>query len=166
MVGQRPGRAAKLPIPYAVTSDVNLWTVDGDMTISGSFGPGRSADVAYPSQKIFLSDEYARVQRPHAFTPCRTQDRDLLFDGSVRYYRPDSTNPGWNPQNTTRKNMGTASRSPRRTTCSVLSATQLTANFTCGWYKWTRGGLLAGMCRGGRTWWASCRSTAVWRMSW
>ncbi|MBS0190075.1 MAG: hypothetical protein U0573_00975 [Phycisphaerales bacterium] len=139
------GRAAKLPIPYAVTSDVNLWTVDGDTTISGSFGPRQAADVAYPSQKIFLSDEYARHNGPTRYYAVQNAGQDLLFfDGSVRYYRPDSTNPGWNPQNTTqRKNMGTRfAFTKKNDVFGALGNSALTANFTCGWYKWTRGGLL------------------------
>lgn len=138
------GRQVKLPIPYAVTSDVNLWSVDGDSSVTGAWGPRPASDVTFPSQKVFLSDDYARHNGATRYYAVQSAGQDLLFfDGSVRYSRPDSTNPGWNPQtSSSRMNMGVRFAFTKKADVfGALGNNAASANFSCGWYRWTRGGL-------------------------
>lgn len=130
----------------AVSSNVDTPSTDplGFLT-DGSFRPRQGTDVAFPSQKVALSDTYARHNGGPRYYAYLTATQDLQFyDGSVRTYRTDATNPGWNPNSqSARKNMQTRfSFTKFADFWGGLDNNAQAATFAAGWYRWTRGGLL------------------------
>lgn len=139
------GQMAYTPMPHPIVTNINLWDFDGDTTVPGAYRPRQSTEVAFPSQKVYLSDDYARHNGPQRYFAYQTAGQDVLFyDGSVRYYRSDSTNPGWNPTSSSqRSNQTTRFMFTKLTDVyGALGTSASSANFTGGWYRWTRGGLL------------------------
>lgn len=132
------------PMPYQQTSSTNLWSVDGSTQLPGAWGSKFATDVRYPSQKVFLSDDYARHNGQTRYFAEQSAAQDLLFhDGSVRYYRTDSTNPGWNPQSRAARG-GMTSRfafTKGADNFGALSNGVRSVSCKAGWYRWTRGGL-------------------------
>ncbi|MFO0859363.1 MAG: hypothetical protein U0570_02320 [Phycisphaerales bacterium] len=132
------------PMFYQTPSDANFWSFDGDLSIRDALGPKPASNVVFPSQKVFLSDDYARHGGQTRFYADQAAAQDLLFhDGSVRYYRTDATNPGWDPRTkTTRNNMtGRFAFTKQVDAFGSLFNGAKSANYTAGWYRWTRGGL-------------------------
>ncbi|MBN8598943.1 MAG: hypothetical protein J0L78_14815 [Planctomycetes bacterium] len=131
-------------MPYHLSTTTNLWSFDGDTTLPGAFGPKLAADVRFPSQKVFLSDDYARHNGQTRYFAEQSAAQDLLFhDGSVRYFRTDSTNPGWNPQTrSSRGNMTNRFQFTKEADAfGALSNGARSVACKAGWYRWTRGGL-------------------------
>jgi len=138
------GQNVQSAMPYQMPSDNNFWGFDGDPSIRGAWGPKLASDVRFPSQKVFLSDDYARHNGQTRYYADQAAGQDLLFhDGSVRYYRTDATNPGWDPRSkTTRGNMtGRFAFTKQADVFGSLYSDAKSANYTAGWYRWTRGGL-------------------------
>jgi len=137
------GGTAPTPMWYPTSSDVSIWTVNGSSSINGVNGPKQSSDVRFPSSKVFVSDEYARHNGKTRYFAYQTAGQDLLFhDGSVRYYRTDSTNPGWDPSSASdRGNMTRRFTHTKKSDFWGKVDTGTQANFQAGWYRWTRGGL-------------------------
>jgi len=138
------GQNVQCAMPANLPSTTELWTVEGDTTVQGAWGPKQATDVHFPSQKVFLSDDYARHNGQTRYYADQAAGQDLLFhDGSVRYYRADSTNPGWDPRTkTTRGNMtGRFAFTKQADVFGSLYNGAKSANYTAGWYRWTRGGL-------------------------
>lgn len=120
-------------------------TIPSGSEIPGSLGPRPVSDVAYPSQKVFLSDEYARHNGPTKFYAYGDARQDLLFhDGSVRNYRTDFANPGWRFDGSQSRRSMTTRFTFFKTPdpFGVVPPEAATTRFPAGWYKWTRGGLL------------------------
>lgn len=139
------GQMAYTPMPYPVAADANLWSFDGDTTVPGSFRPRQTTDVAFPSQKVYLSDEYARHNGTTRYYAYQTAGQDVLFyDGSVQYYRSDSTNPGWDPStSSSRGNMGRKIILTKKSDVfGYLGTSASSVTVTGGWHRWTRGGLM------------------------
>jgi hypothetical protein len=132
---------------YVFFGDASVWGIDSTSAFvpPESIGPRRASDVRFPSQKVALADDYARHQGAPRYYAYSDAVQDLQFyDGSVRQYRTDHTNPGWNPSSqTNRKNLRV-----RLTTTKFadfwggLDNNARSATFAAGWYRWTRGGLL------------------------
>jgi len=138
------GQMQWAPMLYQTASDNNFWSIDGDVSIRDALGPKLASDVRFPSQKVFLSDDYARHNGQTRYYADQAAGQDLLFhDGSVRYYRTDATNPGWDPRSkTTRGNMtGRFAFTKQADVFGSLYSDAKSANYTAGWYRWTRGGL-------------------------
>lgn len=138
------GQMQWAPMVYQTPSNNDFWSIDGDVSIRNTFGPQLASDVRYPSQKVFLSDDYARHNGQTRYYADQSAVQDLLFhDGSVRYYRSDATNPGWDPRTrTNRGNMtGRFAFTKQADVFGSLYNDAKSANYTAGWYRWTRGGL-------------------------
>ncbi|MBX3388370.1 MAG: hypothetical protein KF691_02815 [Phycisphaeraceae bacterium] len=138
------GQMQWAPVPSQTPDNADLWSVDGDLTIRDSFGPKLATDVKFPANKVFLSDDYARHNGQTRYYADPTAGQDLLFhDGSVRYYRTDSTNPGWFAKSRTTRN-GMTTRFAHTKQADVFGALgngAKSATYAAGWYRWTRGGL-------------------------
>jgi len=144
MVPKPGGGTTPTPMWYPNPSDVSTWTSTGDLSAPDAFGPRQESAVRFPSNKVFMSDDYARHNGKPRYYAYQTAGQDLLFyDGSVRFLRPDSTNPGWNPSTAgNRGNMKSRfSFTKRPDFWGVLDNNATQANFTAGWYRLTRGGL-------------------------
>jgi len=138
------GQMQWAPMPWQIQENADLWNVDGDISIRNAFGSKPATDVRFPSNKVFLSDDYARHNGQTRYYANPAAAQDLLFhDGSVRYYRTDSTNPGWFAKSrTTRNSMTTRfSHTKQRDVFGELGNGATSANYSAGWYRWTRGGL-------------------------
>ena len=112
--------------------------------IWNSFSPRLESDVRYPSNKVAMSDDYARHNGKPRYYAYQTASQDLLFyDGSVRYFRTDATNPGWKPTSSlNRGNMKARfSFMKQADIWGGLDNNATQASFTAGWYRSTRGGL-------------------------
>ena len=110
--------------------------------IPGSFGPRPTNDVRFPSQKVILSDDYARHHGRTRYYAYAESQQDLLFhDGSVRHYRTDYTNPGWDPKSRTSMRQR-LNFSKAVDPFGTLDTPGTAASFRAGWYRWTRGGLM------------------------
>jgi len=146
VLGTRPsGGSAYVPMPYPTSSDISFWSFDGDTSIPNSYRPRQTSEVAFPSQKVFLSDDYARHNGTQRFYAYQTAGQDMLFyDGSVQYFRPDYTNPGWDPTSSARRgSMGAKFIFTKKADVfGYLGTTASSATFTGGWHRWTRGGLM------------------------
>lgn len=132
------------PVPWQIAENADLWNIDGDSTIRDAFGSKLATDVKFPSNKVFLSDDYARHSGQTRYYADPTAGQDLLFhDGSVRYYRTDSTNPGWFAKSrTTRNSMTTRfAHTKQADVFGALGNGAKSATYSAGWYRWTRGGL-------------------------
>lgn len=85
-------------VTYAPTdTTVNLMT-----TVNGNnpkLGRRRMTQVAYPSGKAFLFEEYDRFTNPDGqyFAYPDSRSNIAFFDGSVRGEITEEANPGWNP---------------------------------------------------------------------
>lgn len=120
---------------------------DGDATKPfppGALGPQLASGVSFPSSKVFLADYYSRHNGPARYFAYSDVTNDLLFyDGSLRNYRTDFTNPGWDPRSaSSRQTMET--RFPISRTADYwggLDGGKTSQSFVAGWYRWTRGGL-------------------------
>lgn len=134
------------PMIGASPSNVDTIRIDPlPAPIDGSCRPRQFSDIAFPSQKVALFDSYARHNGAPRYYAYPTAMQDLQFyDGSVRQYRTDATNPGWNPNSqATRNNMLTRfSFTKFADFWGGLDNNAPSANFAAGWYRWTRGGLL------------------------
>ncbi len=111
------------------------------LAIPGSAGPRPASDVRFPSQKVILSDDYARHHGRTRYYAYNDSQQDLLFqDGSVRHFRTDYTNPGWHPKFRTnmRARLGFSKAADP---FGSLDTPGPSAAFRAGWYRWTRGGL-------------------------
>lgn len=143
---QTPSGARNTPMAGASSSNVDFPTFDpGSTAIDGYLRPRQFSDVAFPSRKVALFDSYARHNGAPRYYAYLTATQDLQFyDGSVRTYRTDATNPGWNPNSqATRKNMLTRfSFTKFADFWGGLDNNAQSATFAAGWYRWTRGGLL------------------------
>jgi len=109
-------------------------------------GGARLADVAFPGQKVQLFDEQARHFGNDIFYGYRDAKAPLLFfDGSVRVFRTDETNPGWIPQFPTSGFDTTVNYSPQLWESAVRGGNGLSppsgVEPITTWYRWTRGGL-------------------------
>lgn len=138
-------RQTQLVFRSSQSYDAIQTSVPSGLEIPGSLGPRPVSDVAYPSQKVFLSDEYARHNGPTKFYAYGDARQDLLFhDGSVRNYRTDYTNPGWRMDVPQARRSMTARYTFFKTPdpFGVVPPEAATTRFPAGWYKWTRGGLL------------------------
>lgn len=144
--GTRPnGLLAWAPMPYVTASNYSQWAQDGDPMVFGTYGPRQESEVAFPSNKVFLSDDYARHNGTQRFFAYQTASQDLLFyDGSVRFYRSDSTNPGWDQSHSGRRSTMTLRTTfiKKADTWGQLDNNAASVNFPGGWHRWTRGGLL------------------------
>lgn len=122
--------------------------IDGDadsVRVPGVLGPRQASAVAYPSAKVFLADYYSRHEGATRYYAYSDVFNDLLFyDGSLRRYRTDFTNPGWDPRTSTaRQNMQTRFPLGRlKDYFGGVDGGGRGAVFGAGWYRWTRGGLL------------------------
>lgn len=137
------GQTQWAAMPFPDSSGTGGWIVDGSTSIPNVWGPRLASDIRYPSQKVFLSDDYARHSGQTRYYADQNAAQDLLFhDGSVRYYKTSSTNPGWDPRS--RFNRGTMTRrfpfSKQADAFGTLGNGAQSANYTAGWYRWTRGG--------------------------
>jgi len=120
----------------------NLYSIPAAATLGGA----RLADVAFPGQKVQLFDEQARHFGPDIFYGYRDAKTPLLFfDGSVRIYRTDETNPGWIPQFPTSGFDTIVNYTPKVWESPVRGGNNLPppSGFEPipTWYRWTRGGL-------------------------
>lgn len=135
------GSMQKTPMWYPSGSSS---VCDGSIYIDDVNRPHLESEVRFPANKVFLSDDYARHNGKPRYYAYQTAGQDLLFyDGSVRYYRTDSTNPGWNPSSATnRGNMKLRfSFTKQADFWGGLDNNATQASFQAGWYRWTRGGL-------------------------
>lgn len=138
------GGTALTPMWSPTPSNVSFWTVDGNTSVPGALGPRLDSAVRYPSNKVFLSDEYSRHNGRVRYYAYPTAAQDVLFyDGSVRYYRTDNTNPGWNPASAPSRGDMKARFSHSKTSdlFGPVDTNVTGATFQAGWYRWTRGGL-------------------------
>lgn len=138
------GGTMPVPMWYATSANTSFWTVDGNTTVSGALGPRLADAVRFPASKVFMSDEYARHNGRVRYYAYPTAAQDMLFyDGSVRYYRTDSTNPGWDPSSASRRGSMTSrfAHTKKADVFGTLDNNVAQANFQAGWYRWTRGGL-------------------------
>lgn len=138
------GQMNLAPMMYQRSDNSTLWQYDGDGTIKNVYGPKLASDVRFPSNKVFLSDDYARHNGKPRYYAYQDAAQDLLFhDGSVRFLRSDSTNPGWYAEKrVTRSNMTTRfAHTKLADVFGPLDNGAQSANFAAGWYRWTRGGL-------------------------
>ncbi|MGH7242297.1 MAG: hypothetical protein ACREJD_02630 [Phycisphaerales bacterium] len=138
------GQPAKTAIWYPLSTDISSWTYGGDNSVQNVNGPKQSSAVRFPSNKVFMSDDYARHNGKPRYYAYQTAGQDLLFhDGSVRYYRTDSTNPGWDPSSSSaRGNMKSRFFHTKKADFwGGLDNNATSATFQSGWYRWTRGGL-------------------------
>jgi hypothetical protein len=105
---------------------------------TASLGPRALGEVAYPTHKVLLNDEFARHFGPT--TPLCLRDEArlpfLFVDGSVRVQPAAHANPGWNPN---------APSSPDPMTFAAVNAicdpNPLPPTQVLGRFRWTRGGL-------------------------
>lgn len=137
------GQNVQSPMFFQTNSNSDLWDVDGDLRLVGALGPKPATDVRFPSNKVFLSDEYARHGKIRYYA-YQDAGQDLLFhDGSVRYYRTDSTNPGWYARRATNRGSMTTrfAHTKQADVFGKLDGGAASASFAAGWYRWTRGGL-------------------------
>jgi len=159
------GRATKSTM---VTIDGTILFLDPSSASSGSwssFRPRLESEVVYPSHKVFMSDDYGRHNGKPRYYAYQTAAQDLLFyDGSVRYFRADQTNPGWRPSSAAnRGNMKLRfSFTKQADMWGGLDNNATQTNFPAGWYRWTRGGALrvgrtAAIQHGGQTAERECR---------
>jgi len=147
-----PSRQTTVPAPptgqlrkSAMWYSTGLYaSYDGDLIVPDMYKPRQESDVRFPANKVFLSDDYARHSGKPRYYAYQTAGQDMLFyDGSVRYYRTDSTNPGWRPTSAT----GRGTMNSRYTFTvtpdfwGTLDNNATQASFTAGWYRVTRGGL-------------------------
>lgn len=138
------GPFVRSPVLYQTSSNDSNWSYDGYLDAPNVHGPKQESEVRFPSNKVFLFDEYARHNGKPRYFAYQSAGQDLLFyDGSLRYYRTDSTNPGWDASHSTiRGNM--TSRFQFWKYANIwggLDNGVSQANFRAGWYRWTRGGL-------------------------
>lgn len=137
------GQTLLSPTASPQSTNIQNWNIDTVHT--GWWGPRMSTDVRFPSQKVFMADEFARHNGAARYYAYPTAAQDLMFyDGSVRFYRTDSTNPGWHPGSA-----GFRSAMTWRFTFTRyadltggLDNNKASDTFAAGWYRWTRGGLL------------------------
>lgn len=136
------GQAYSTEILYRRSQHYDTLASTSTRPIPGSLGPRPVSDVAFPSQKVFLSDEYARHHGPTRFYAYADARQDLLFhDGSVRNYRTDYTNPGWSLSD--RRSMRARYQFQKKPDpYGFMPPGSDSTVFPAGWYKWTRGGLL------------------------
>lgn len=142
--GAPDGPFVASPMWFQTSSNYSIWTSSGYSTAPNVNGPKQESSVRFPSSKVFMSDEYARHNGAPRFFAYQSASQDLLFyDGSVRFFRTDSTNPGWDPSTAT--NRGNMKRRFSFTKTpdfwGKLDNNASSANFPAGWYRWTRGGL-------------------------
>lgn len=108
------------------------------MSLSGT----RIADVAFPANKVMLSDEIARhfgrdlyYGYPEARAPL------LFYDGSVRVLRTSDTNEGWLPVKPDLVGAGVATITYEPRSWEPASPNPGRVVRLPGHYRWTRGGL-------------------------
>ncbi|MGH7242296.1 MAG: hypothetical protein ACREJD_02625 [Phycisphaerales bacterium] len=138
------GQLALAPMVFQTADASDFWNIEGDSTILNAWGPKQATEVRFPSSKVFLSDDYARHNGKPRYYAYQDAAQDLLFhDGSVRFLRSDSTNPGWNAQKrSTRSSMTTRfAHTKQSDVFGTVDNGAASANFAAGWYRWTRGGL-------------------------
>ncbi|MBX3388373.1 MAG: hypothetical protein KF691_02830 [Phycisphaeraceae bacterium] len=138
------GQSVKTPMWYPNAADISTWMVNGDSTVRNVNGPKQTSEVRFPASKVFMSDDYARHNGKPRYYAYQTAGQDLLFyDSSVRYFRTDSTNPGWDPSSASRRGSMTSRffHSKKADFWGGLDNGASQAQFQAGWYRWTRGGL-------------------------
>ncbi|MBL8888039.1 MAG: hypothetical protein JNK16_15385 [Phycisphaerales bacterium] len=138
------GRARKSTMTWIGNSLVYFDPGDINAGIWDSFRPRLESDVRFPANKVAMSDDYARHNGKPRYYAYQTAAQDMLFyDGSVRYFRTDATNPGWNPSSSqNRGNMKSRySFTKQPDIWGGLDNNASQASFTAGWYRYTRGGL-------------------------
>ncbi|HEX8876272.1 MAG TPA: hypothetical protein VF777_05950 [Phycisphaerales bacterium] len=143
----RFGRIVKSPTAFPSSSNILSWQYDpgNGPADTGWWGPKLASSVRYPSQKVFMFDEFARHNGAQRYYAYPTAAQDLMFyDGSVRFYRTDATNPGWRPSSATdRGNMLLRFSFTRFADAwGGLDNNKPSDTLAAGWYRWTRGGLL------------------------
>lgn len=138
------GRVRKSTMVWINNTTIGLDPGSISNGISDSFRPRLESDVRFPSNKVALSDDYARHNGKPRYYAYQSASQDLLFyDGSVRFFRTDSTNPGWTPTSSAiRGNMKSRySFIKQADIWGGLDNNASQASFTAGWYRYTRGGL-------------------------
>ena len=121
----------------------NLYSIPGTASLGGT----RLADAGFPSQKVQLYDEQARhfgETRYYAYNDAKAPL--LFFDGSVRVFGTDETNPGWNPNVPGSPLDTTVLYTPRVWETPVRGGANqapppLGSEPLPTWYRWTRGGM-------------------------
>jgi len=147
-----PSRQTTVPAPpigqlrkSAMWYSTGLYaSYDGDLIVPDIYRPHQESEVRFPSGKVFLSDDYARHNGKTRYYAYQTAAQDMLFyDGSVRFFRTDSTNPGWRPTSASGRGNMTSRYSFTVTPdyWGTLDNNAAQASFTAGWYRTTRGGL-------------------------
>jgi hypothetical protein len=134
------------PLAFQQSWDIRFWNYSFSAPIdTGWWGPKLASSVRFPSQKVFMFDEFARHNGAPRYYAYPTAAQDLMFyDGSVRFYRTDATNPGWRPSSANeRGNMLQRFSFTRFADAwGGLDNNKTQDTFAAGWYRWTRGGLL------------------------
>ncbi|HEX8876271.1 MAG TPA: hypothetical protein VF777_05945 [Phycisphaerales bacterium] len=133
------------PTAFPNASDISYWEIWPYPVATGWWGPRPASDVRFPSQKVAMFDEIARHNGAQLYYGYLSASQDLAFyDGSIRWYRTDATNPGWNSDSQqSRSNM--LRRFSHRKVADYLGGLPggvTSATFPAGWFRWTRGGLL------------------------
>lgn len=144
LVATENGRVRKSTMVALNNSVVYLDPGDINSGIWDSFRPRLDSDVRFPANKVAMSDDYARHNGKPRYYAYQAAAQDMLFyDGSVRYFRTDATNPGWNPSSAlNRRNMKTRySFTKQADLWGGLDNNATQASFAAGWYRYTRGGL-------------------------
>lgn len=105
-----------------------------------TLGRRRLDEVAFPSQKAMVWEQYSRYHAPRAtfFMYPESRCPILFVDGSVQARVTSLANRGWNPQTPTNPfplNM-------THTTQAWESGASLQSTTVTGYYRWTRRGLL------------------------
>jgi prepilin-type N-terminal cleavage/methylation domain-containing protein len=102
-------------------------------------------EVAFPSQKVFLFDLFARHDRKQPIWHAYAQASQPLsfFDGSVRYLKTGDSDPGWQPHAPTNTAPTVYRYDPQVGQVAFNYPTLSGAPFdmVTGYYRWTRDGL-------------------------
>ncbi|HEX8878197.1 MAG TPA: prepilin-type N-terminal cleavage/methylation domain-containing protein [Phycisphaerales bacterium] len=140
-------RSGAARVPFYYVEDGLVYSAPGTnflITERGVYASKKLADVRFPSQKTWGSDDFDRHHGRGAkfYADPRARQPLPFYDGSVRVLLTSETNPGWDPHT---RNQMIVRRALKNTTQFYEPAYEggkTVAYGPTGWYKYGRGGNL------------------------
>lgn len=125
-------------------SDQDLYNIPSSALVM-PMGQRRFDEVSFPSQKVFLFDQFARHDRSVALWYAYAQAKQPLgfFDGSVRNLRTGDSQAGWNPEtpNSPAPTVYSYNPSVGQVAFNTPTLSGNPVDQVTGYYRWTRLGL-------------------------
>ena len=126
------------PTVAPVLDTTNFFATPSDALL----GDRRYAEVAFPSQKVHMFEEFDFVtdRRGVFYAYDVAQSTTLMFDGSVRSDPTTAANIGWNPDQPQQIGFKSEYKPMTNLHPDAFYADRY-KNLVYGWYRWTRMGL-------------------------